>query len=180
MESKAFLNSESPVEPGSDAAFERFFRAQYPVVVRVAYGVVREGQTAQDVAQEVFIAAQRRFSALDDPGHAAAWVRVAAVHAGLNAVRGRRRLDRRQLRAAVSAAPAGPEELVLEDVSRQEVREALGRLSPRAATVLVLRHSGLSYAEVAAAMGVGVGQVGTMLRRAEAAMRKEIEHATHS
>jgi RNA polymerase sigma-70 factor (ECF subfamily) len=46
--------------------------------------------------------------------------------------------------------------------------------------VLVLRHSGLSYAEVADAMGVGIGQVGTMLRRAEAALRKEIERATRS
>ena len=43
--------------------------------------------------------------------------------------------------------------------------------------MLVLRHSGLSYAEVAEAMGVKVGQVGTMLRRAEASLRKEIEHA---
>jgi RNA polymerase sigma-70 factor (ECF subfamily) len=46
--------------------------------------------------------------------------------------------------------------------------------------VLVLRHSGLSYAEVAEAMDVSAGQVGTMLRRAEAALRKEVEHATRS
>jgi RNA polymerase sigma-70 factor (ECF subfamily) len=46
--------------------------------------------------------------------------------------------------------------------------------------VLLLRHSGLSYAEVAEAMGVGISQVGTMLRRGEAALRKEIERATHS
>lgn len=180
MESKASPNPQFQVESGSDAAFERFFRAQYPVVVRVAYSVVGDSQTAQDVAQDVFIAAQRRYSGLNGPGHAAAWVRVAAVHAGLNAVRGRRRLDARELRASAASVQAGPEELVLEDVSRHEVREALARLSPRAATVLVLRHSGLSYAEVAEAMGVGIGQVGTMLRRAEAAMRKEIEHATHS
>ena len=87
---------DSQVESGSDAAFERFFRAQYPVVVRVAYSVVGDSQTAQDVAQDVFIAAQRRYSGLNGPGHAAAWVRVAAVHAGLNAVRGRRRLDARR------------------------------------------------------------------------------------
>ena len=48
----------------------------------------------------------------------------------------------------------------------------------RSAAVLALRYSGLSYAEVAAALGVGVGQVGTMLRRAEAALRKEITNAT--
>jgi DNA-directed RNA polymerase specialized sigma24 family protein len=65
-------------------------------------------------------------------------------------------------------------------VSREEVRGALGRLPRRSATVLVLRHSGLSYAEVADAMRVGIGQVGTMLRRAEGSLRKEIERAARS
>ena len=57
---------------------------------------------------------------------------------------------------------------------------ALSRLPRHSATVLVLRHSGLSYTEVADAMGVKVGQVGTMLRRAEAALRKELDRATRS
>jgi RNA polymerase sigma-70 factor (ECF subfamily) len=44
----------------------------------------------------------------------------------------------------------------------------------------VLRHSGLSYAEIAEAMEVRIGQIGTMLRRAEARFRKEVDHATRS
>jgi len=40
--------------------------------------------------------------------------------------------------------------------------------------VLVLRSSGLSYAEVAEAIGVNTGQIGTLLRRAENALRKEV------
>jgi DNA-directed RNA polymerase specialized sigma24 family protein len=42
-----------------------------------------------------------------------------------------------------------------------------------------MRHSGMSYAEVAAAMQVPIGHVGSMLRRAEAAFKKEFDHATH-
>jgi RNA polymerase sigma-70 factor (ECF subfamily) len=57
------------------------------------------------------------------------------------------------------------------------LRAALARLSQRAATVLVLRHSGLSYAAVATAMGVKQGAVGTMVRRAESALRKEVGRA---
>ncbi len=178
MEPEALSQPQS--ERSSPAAFESFFRANYPGVVRIATNVVGDSHTAQDVAQEVFIVAQQRFPDPDGSGHAAAWVRIAAAHAGLNAVRGRRRRDHRHLRAGSSVAPAGPEDLMLESVSRQEVRDALGRLPRRAATVLVLRHSGFSYAEVAEAMGVGIGQVGTMLRRAEAALRKEIESATRS
>jgi RNA polymerase sigma factor (sigma-70 family) len=171
---------EPEAERSSALMFESFFRAHYADVVRIANSVVRDNHMAQDVAQEVFIAAQHRFGDPESSTHAAAWVRVAAVHAGLNAVRGRRRRDRRHLRAGAGAGPPDPEELALERVSRQDVRDALGRLPPRSATVLVLRHSGFSYAEVAEAMGVGIGQVGTMLRRAEAALRKEIERATRS
>jgi RNA polymerase sigma factor (sigma-70 family) len=169
-------------EPGADtgsSAFERFFRAHYPAVVRIAVGVTGDAQAAQDVAQDVFIAALRRFP---DPGqldagpsgHAAAWVRAAAAHTGLNAIRGERRRDRRQQLTGIEVAPAGPEEAALDRESATEVRRALARLPRRSATVLVLRHSGLSYAEVAEVMNVKAGHVGTMLRRAESALRKEL------
>lgn len=180
MESRVTLDEEPVGGAGGATAFETFFRANYPGVVRIAMGVVGDAHAAQDVAQDVFIAAERRFADLGDTSHAAAWVRVAAVHAGLNDLRGRRRRDRRHIRAGGVAAPASPEEIVLDRASQEEVRRALSRLPRRAATVLVLRHTGLSYAEVAQAMGVRIGQVGTMLRRAETALRKEIERATHA
>ncbi len=180
MEAKALIDSEPGNAPEVSSGFERFFRAHYAGVVRIARGVVGDSHTAQDIAQDVFIAAERRFSRPEGSAHAEAWVKVAAVHAGLDALRANRRRESRQLRAGAAVGPAGPEELVLERASRQEVRDALGRLPLRSATVLVLRHSGFSYAETAEAMGVGIGQVGTMLRRAEATLRKEIEHATRT
>jgi RNA polymerase sigma factor (sigma-70 family) len=164
--------------PASFSAFERFFREHYPAVTGIALRVTGDQQAAQDVAQDVFISALRRFP---DPGqceHAPAWVRAAAAHAALNAIRGERRRDRRQRLSGSEVAPAGPEEAALDQESRAEVREALRRLPRRAAAVLVLRHSGLSYAEVADALNVKVGHVGTMLRRAESLLRKELHDAS--
>ena len=159
-------------------AFERFFREQYPAVVRIAFGVVGDAQAAQDVAQDVFISAFKRFPDPGESDHACAWVRVAAAHTALNAIRSDRRRDRRQQLSGTEVPPMGPEETVLDRESRAEVRLALRRLPRRAATVLVLRHNGLSYAEVAEAMNVKVGHVGTMLRRAESALRKELQNAS--
>ena len=184
----ARLRASPRSSPGSSTAeprtsfsgFERFFREQYPVVVRIAFGVTGDAQAAQDVAQDVFVAAFSRFPDPGDGEHACAWVRVAAAHTALNAIRGERRRQRRQQLSGIQVAAAGPEEKVLERESRAEVRRALARLPRRSATVLVLRHNGLSYAEVAEAMNVTVGQVGTMLRRAESALRKELTHATRS
>ena len=60
------------------------------------------------------------------------------------------------------------------------MRQAPARLPLHSAAVPLLRHSGLSYTEVAEAMGVKTGSVGTMLRRAEAALRKEVERASRT
>ncbi|MFZ0667556.1 MAG: sigma-70 family RNA polymerase sigma factor [Acidimicrobiales bacterium] len=155
--------------------FEEFFKSNYHAVVGIAHAVLGDIHSAQDVAQDVFIAAERRFGDAENSAHAAAWVRVAAAHSALNAARGQRRRRLRHIRATNPAAPMDPEEIALDRVSQQQVRRALGRLPKRNATVLVLRHSGLSYTEIAELMNVKVGQVGTMLRRAEAALRKEIE-----
>jgi RNA polymerase sigma factor (sigma-70 family) len=61
---------------------------------------------------------------------------------------------------------------------RQIVRTALARMPRKGAAVLALRYGGLSYAEVAQALGVNIGQIGTLLRRAEAALRREVERGT--
>jgi RNA polymerase sigma-70 factor (ECF subfamily) len=67
-----------------------------------------------------------------------------------------------------------PQAVVEVDEDRREVRRALARLPRKAASVLSLRYSGLSYVEVGAALGVGANQVGTLLRRAETSLRKEM------
>ena len=167
-----------PVQPVSD--FEEFFKQNFPVVVKLAYGVVRDEHLAEDIAQEVLISAERRFTLRDDHDHASGWVHVAAVHVALNSLRDRRRRETRQERAASGSprAEMDPADVALERDRESRVREVLQELPDHAATVLVLRHSGLSYAEIAQSMGVKVGQVGTMLRRAESRFRKEFERAS--
>jgi RNA polymerase sigma-70 factor (ECF subfamily) len=160
------------------AEFERFFRDHYRVVVRLAQNVLGDFQVAQDVAQDVFVAAYRRFAG--DYGRAGGWVRVAAVHTALNVLRGERRRDRRQLRVAQASELPSTEDAVITREARAEVRRLLTRLPRRSAAVLVMRHGGMSYAEIADALGIKVGHVGTVLRRAESALRKEMDRETHS
>jgi RNA polymerase sigma-70 factor (ECF subfamily) len=56
---------------------------------------------------------------------------------------------------------------------RQRVRSALAQMKPRSARLLLLRHTGLSYAEIAAALEIAPGSVGTLLARAEAEFERE-------
>jgi RNA polymerase sigma factor (sigma-70 family) len=169
--------SESPEAEGGIEAFESFFREHYRTVVRLALRVLGDSQRAQDVAQDVFVAAYRRFPG--DYEQARGWVRVAAVHTALNTLRGERRRDSRELRAQVVTPLPSVEDVVIERESREDVRRFLRRLPHRSAAILVMRHGGMSYVEIADALGIKVGNVGTLLRRAESALAKEMDRETH-
>jgi len=169
----------SAVSPLVPDPFERLFLDEYPKVVAIAYRVLADRSAAEDVAQDVFIQFHRRVS--PDYERAAGWLHAAAVHSALNVIRGARRRAQRETAHAVDPAQptgANPERLVVEAESRREVRQALRKLPQRTAALLMLRYSGLSYAEVATALGLKVGNVGTLLRRAEDAFRKEVNRAT--
>jgi RNA polymerase sigma-70 factor (ECF subfamily) len=151
---------------------EEVFRTAYPRVVGVAARVLRSREEAEDVAQEVFLA----FGRSSVPaGEALGWLSVAAAHTALNHLRsGRRRASREQAAGGGDvASPDVADAIVVRD-DRRRVREALARLPRRQAVALVLRHSGLSYAEVAAALELSPGSVGTTVRRAESALREEL------
>ncbi len=159
--------------------FERLFLQEYPKVVAIAYRVLADRPAAEDVAQEVFLKFHRSFS--PDSERASGWLHAAAVHSALNAIRGERRRAQRETTHVLDRSQppvANPEHLVEAAEQRREVRRALSHLPERSAAVLMLRYSGLSYAEVATALRIRVGNVGTLLRRAEDALRKEVNRAT--
>src|SRR5829696_4542322 len=168
------------IPPGRGAVradLEQVFRTAYPRVVAVAARVLGSRGEAEDVAQEVFLA----FGRSSVPtGESLGWLSVAAAHTALNHLRsGRRRAVREEAARDDGAASEDVADVVVSLDERRRVRAALARLPRNQAVALVLRHSGLSYAEVAAALGVSPGSVGTTVRRAESALRKElIRHAS--
>jgi RNA polymerase sigma-70 factor (ECF subfamily) len=162
----------------NEESFEALFSAEYGRVAGIANRVLADPHEAEDVAQEVFIDFNRLHSA--SAPYAAAWLYRAAAHKALNRVRGRRRREKRELSQATDegAHTMDPQHMLEVSEDRRQIRQALARLAPKPATVLVLSASGLSYAEVAQSLGVGIGQIGTLLRRAEAALRKEVTRGT--
>ncbi|RBY93559.1 RNA polymerase sigma factor [Blastococcus sp. TF02-8] len=157
---------------------EEVFRREYRRVVGVAARVLGSGDQAEDVAQEVFLS----FSRSSVPaGEAGGWLSVAAAHTALNLIRSGRRRSSREETVAAATDPVVPDvaEAVLTEHDRARVRAGLARLPRTQAVALVLRHSGLSYAEVAAALDLSPGSIGTTVRRAESALRKELNrHAS--
>jgi RNA polymerase sigma-70 factor (ECF subfamily) len=168
----------SRARDGVRADLDEVFRRNYPRVVGVAARVLGSRDEAEDVAQDVFLA----FGRSSVPGgDAAGWLSVAAAHTALNLLRSGRRRAAREENAASGSEAVAPDvaDAVVTLEERGRVRAALARLPRKQAVALVLRHSGLSYADVAAALDLSPGSVGTTVRRAESALRKELNrHAS--
>jgi RNA polymerase sigma-70 factor (ECF subfamily) len=92
-----------------------------------------------------------------------------ALNRGYNALRGQNRAQRRIERLAAAPAQVDPHVELQRAEERARVRAVLARLPERQGKLLLLRHAGLSYAEIAASLEIAPGSVGTLLARAERA-----------
>lgn len=163
-----------------EAEFDEIFRRYYATVYGVLARIVGSPEEAEDLAQEVFLRLHERQGSLDTDRNLGGWLYRVAVNAGFNAVRSKRRRRNRLMRWARLERPlqeahpsAASEVEAKQDAER--VRSALLSLRDRERTVLILRYSGVSYAEIASAVGVKPSSVGTILVRAELALRRRFE-----
>ena len=110
-----------------------------------------------------------------------------ATNLGLNTLRSQKRRQRYEEQALVllteDTADDNPASLVEKELERQQVQDTLKAIKPRSAQILILRHSGLSYAEIAQAVGIPSSSVGTLLVRAEKEFEykyRRLNHASQS
>lgn len=153
-------------------SFRELFTAYYPFVVRQIMRIVKEQQTAEDIAQDVFLSFYHTDrSAIE---HIPAWLSKASVYAAYNHLRAEKRRNHRQERDAAGQELVSPssEEQWLEKESIDSVQEVLAQLDDRDRTLLVMKYSGFRYHDLAKATGVEIGSVGTLLSRAKSKFRK--------
>lgn len=158
-------------EQDTAVAFEAIFHAHWTRVYAVLFRLVGDRAEAEDLALEVFLRLYRRPPARERGDSLCGWLYRVATNLGFNALRARKRRQRYEQEAgrlALEVASGHDPEVEAERAEeREQVRSVLARMKPRSAQLLILRHSGLSYAELAAAFGVSPGSIGTMLARAE-------------
>ncbi|HJZ95403.1 MAG TPA: sigma-70 family RNA polymerase sigma factor [Candidatus Solibacter sp.] len=152
--------------------FEAVFRLYYARVARLIGRVVRDPGRAEELAVEVFWKLSRTPAAHGD--RVGGWLYTSAVRAGLYELRREARRERfAHLLRRDHERPPDPEELRAAAEEQRQVRDVLARLPKRQSELVLLRSSGMSYEELAAALNLNPASVGTLLSRAQQAFRKE-------
>jgi len=153
--------------------FETQFRDHWPRVYGVIFRMVGDQAEAEDLALEAFWKLHCKMDPNNkvDAQFIGGWLYRVATNLGLNALRARKRREQYELEAGKISLEVSPPENPAVQIEwaeeRQRVRQILSTMKPRSAKILILRHSGLTYAEIAAAVKISPNSVGKLLSRAE-------------
>jgi RNA polymerase sigma factor (sigma-70 family) len=147
----------------------------------VVFARLGERQAVEEVMQEVALAAVAQQAPLNERGRVGAWLYKLAVR---QALLYRRRRGRQRRLLGCYAEKVGdpgvslswdPLDRLLRKERRALVREALQRLPPRDAEILLLKYTeDWSYQELAAHLGVSESAVEARLHRARGRLRAAV------
>ncbi len=168
-------------QAGDREAFTRLVDAYRTVVCSIVTAVLRDLETAEDVAQEVFLAAWQGLGKLRNPASFLPWLRQLARNQAHFSARTRGRRQRRQpladdelIARAVDPSPDASDRLAdAEQLDR--LADALERLPDDAREVVTLYYrEGRSARQVGELLGLREDAVKKRLERARAVLRREL------
>jgi RNA polymerase sigma-70 factor, ECF subfamily len=156
-------------EPSAEIAreFERQLGDGLVLAFRVALGVLRHREDAEDVAQEALLRAHGKFQRLRDPQSFRAWLAKISFRLALDRVRGRSRRERRETAWAAARIEPTAEGIAVSGEFQRRLDRALDELPGRLRLVLIL----------AAIEGHGLKDVAELLDISEGTVKSRLFHA---
>lgn len=170
--------------------FEQMFERHNPMVFNLAYQILGNREEALDVAQEVFLAIYRNMNSFRGESSLKTWIYRIAVRRATNRYRWWNRLRRRgtvsleehlsknperELASNMVSRAQSPEEALLIQEERQEVRRMLQGLPlPQRIAVILRDMEGLSYEEIAESLHVSLGTIKSRIARGREALKHQL------
>jgi len=150
--------------------FVHVFHLHYPRIARVIVRIVSDPGRAEELAADVFWKFLHNSEAQENPG---GWLYRTAVRKGLDELRRQRRRQKFERLLLLPGTSPSPEQIHASAQDADQVRGVLAAIKPRDSEILILRGEGLSYQEIAGILRLNDTSIGTLLRRAQDAFRKE-------
>jgi len=157
--------------------FETLFQEHWAWVYRLLQRLVGDPSEAEDLTMETFLRLYKRHSGQEDGFNPGGWLYRVATNLGLHSIRSWKRREHYEMSAGKYAIENSrdepPAEIQAQEEERQQVRLALARMNQKQSQLLILRYSGLSYKEIANALGHAPASIGPLLVRAEREFEKQ-------
>jgi RNA polymerase sigma-70 factor (ECF subfamily) len=161
------------------ASFDEIFLAHYSRIVGVLRRLVGDSGRAEELTSEAFLKLYRQPLPADPTANVPGWLYRTATNLGIDALRAQARRNKFEQDAARTTSRTHIAEDGFQRTLRSErqtrVRTVLADLKTVQAQLLLLRVSGHSYKELAAALHLEPGSVGTLLIRAESAFQQRYQ-----
>ena len=166
---------------GNRDAFGELVRRYEQKALALSNRLCGNPEDGADAAQEAFLSAWRNLPAFRGDAQFSTWLYRLVSNASMDILRRRQRQDAHAGPSfddeetafdAPDPSPA-PQEIAERRELRQELQDALRKLSPERREVLILREiHQLSYEEIADALSLDIGTVKSRIHRAREALRK--------
>jgi RNA polymerase sigma-70 factor (ECF subfamily) len=155
----------SRCQQGDQEALKEIFDKYHKKVYRIAYGVVRQREEALDIVQEVFIKLFHSIKNFKGKSHFYTYLYRMVMNTAIDHARKTGKQIISSLDQEGSFQPSddlekGPERILLQKELEERVKSAMDKLPAEQRTALIFRDvEGLSYQEMAEAMGCSIGTV---------------------
>lgn len=173
---------EAAAETQAARSFDELFLEHWPPVYRTLARLVGDPAEAEDLAIETFLRLHRHYPLPETGFNIGGWLYRVATNLGLRSIRSFKRREQYELAAGKGALEDAPEDRPAEILARAEerriVRTILAHMDERQAQMLVMRHSGVSYKDIAAALNLSPTSIGPLLLRAEREFEKRYRRFT--
>ena len=151
--------------------FEALFQEHYVLIFRTAYGVTGRVEDAEDVVQTIFLRLLRQERPPEFLKNPRGYLYRAAVNLALTVVQKRRKRELTEasedLAVSLPVRASGQAE-----ETHQKLYAAIAQLSPKAASIVILRYlHDYSDADIAKLLGTSRGVIAVTLYRSRARLR---------
>ena len=176
---------------GREPAFRELVRRYERPVFSLIFRMVRDRETAEDLAQDTFIKVLNHIDRYRPEFKLSSWLFKIANNVAIDHLR-RRQLDTISMDGSPHAVTAeavestrfdvaDTTENALDEMEAKElgsaIEQAIGRLRPEYRACIMLRHvEGRSYEEIATTLDLPLGTVKTYIHRARHELRRALEH----
>jgi RNA polymerase sigma-70 factor (ECF subfamily) len=162
---------------GERDAFAQLVCLHAQGVTNVIYRMCGDAQISEDAAQETFVRAWLHLGSYRPQASLRNWLYRIALNAATDILRKERRILPGALDDLdLPDSGSGPEEQVFQKERTAAIQEAVLSLPDACRSVLVLReYEGLSYQEIAAALGIPPGTVMSRLSYARGLLKSKLE-----